>query len=143
VRRELEQKDRSDAHVVQSRWEQATCLTLFVGTGDIDLLEFIELMMQCGGVEEDELEVARKVFERYDMDGSGLIDRAEFRECILALAPHKQEKEIAAMLFKADENEDGEINFKVPHMILQSCESAHLNDSTLHESCHLKQCPTA
>jgi Ca2+-binding EF-hand superfamily protein len=120
-------------------------MTLFVGTGDIDLLEFMELMIQCGGVEEDELEVARKVFERYDVDGSGLIDRAEFRECILALAPNKQEKEIAAMLFKADANQDGEINFKVPHMMLQSGECAHLNDNTntLHQYCHINQFPTA
>ena len=86
--------------------------------GDIDLLEFIELMLQCGGVEADELEVARQVFERYDADGSGKIDHAEFRECIHALAPHKQEKEIAAMLIKADENNDGEVIFEVPHTLL-------------------------
>ena len=89
-----------------------------VRAGDIDLLEFIELMLQCGGVEADELEVARQVFERYDMDGSGKIDLAEFRECIHALAPNKQEKEIAAMLMKADENNDGEVNFEVSHILV-------------------------
>lgn len=68
-------------------------------------------MVQCGGVAQDELEMARKTFQKYDVDNSGKIDMAEFTECIHELAPGKSSKEIQAMLIKADADGDGEVNF--------------------------------
>jgi Ca2+-binding EF-hand superfamily protein len=76
------------------------------GTGDIDLLEFIELMVRCGGV-KDELELAREAFNQYDADGSGMIDRDEYIRCIKQLDPSLTTKDIDKMMLLADANNDG------------------------------------
>ena len=76
------------------------------GTGDIDLLEFIELMVRCGGV-QDELELARKAFQQSDTDGSGTIDRDEYIRCIKQLDPSLTTKDIDKMMLLADANNDG------------------------------------
>ena len=81
-------------------------------SGELDLLEFFDMMIRCGGVEQDEFDLARKTFERHDSDHSGTIDREEFRSCCRELMPTLSEKDIRNLLKASDMDEDGLISFQ-------------------------------
>ena len=82
------------------------------GSGELDLLEFMQMMVQCGGVETDELGLARKTFQKYDTDKSQKIDFDEFRKCMNELNPSMTDAQVRACFTSSDLNNDGAIGWQ-------------------------------
>jgi len=55
--------------------------------------------------------MARNVFQAYDADGSGKLDRAEFQKCLFESKLGLNEHQIQKLMFAADENDDGAIDY--------------------------------
>lgn len=60
---------------------------------------------------DDELEELREVFDHYDRDGNGVIDRDEFKTLCRALDAGFRDAEVAAGLDAVDANGNGRIEF--------------------------------
>ena len=83
------------------------------GDGEIDFDEFLTLMrLRMGDDGEDAEQNLRDVFEIFDADGSGSIDRNEMRLLMKKLAQDLTEEEITQIIEVVDEDGDGEISFE-------------------------------
>lgn len=60
---------------------------------------------------DDEIQEIREIFDHYDGDGNGVIDRDEFTQLLKTLDPDFTTAEIDAGLDALDENHDGVIQF--------------------------------
>ncbi|HJK94458.1 MAG TPA: EF-hand domain-containing protein [Polyangiaceae bacterium LLY-WYZ-15_(1-7)] len=60
---------------------------------------------------EDEIDELREVFDHYDGDGNGVIDRDEFAKLMKTLAPDFSDDEIETGLEVLDENRNGVIEW--------------------------------
>ena len=64
------------------------------------------------GMPRSELEnMMMDIFQRADIDGSGSLDRNEFRECLKAAELGLTRKEVNAILSEVDENQDGNVSY--------------------------------
>jgi Ca2+-binding EF-hand superfamily protein len=60
-----------------------------------------------------DIEAARKVFERYDLNGDGLISAAEYKSVMAQLGdPYVTETVAQAVINAADQNGDGLMSFE-------------------------------
>lgn len=76
----------------------------------IDLTEFSELVKTKTEMEDDD--VAKKFFDTFDHDQTGFLTKEEFREIWELLGKNITEEELEVKFIKADENEDGKINYE-------------------------------
>jgi len=82
------------------------------GDNEIDFDEFLTLMRLRQGVDGDDAEAQlREVFDVFDEDKSGFIDRDEMRRLMKKLAQALTEEEISAIMEEVDVDGDGEISF--------------------------------
>ena len=83
------------------------------GDGEIDFEEFLTLMrLRMGESGEDAEQNLRDVFNIFDADGSGYIDRHEMRLICAKLAQDLTEDEIIQLIEVVDKDGDGEISFE-------------------------------
>ncbi|KAL7572725.1 hypothetical protein ACA910_008995 [Epithemia clementina (nom. ined.)] len=83
------------------------------GDGEIDFDEFLTLMrLRMGESGEDAEQNLRDVFNIFDADGSGYIDRHEMRLICAKLAQDLTEEEIGELIEVVDKDGDGEISFE-------------------------------
>ena len=83
------------------------------GDGEIDFEEFLTLMrLRMGESGEDAEQNLRDVFNIFDADGSGFIDRHEMRLICAKLAQDLTEDEIGQLIEVVDQDGDGEISFE-------------------------------
>ena len=61
--------------------------------------------------ENDDLAEAKEIFQHYDRDGSGTIERGEFGRLLDALGAGVSEEELAAGLAEVDKNHSGRISW--------------------------------
>ena len=64
----------------------------------------------------------RKMFDRFDQDGSGSVDASELNEVMRGLGKHLSEAELSRMVSEADKNGDGEIDFDEFAAVLKAVE---------------------
>ena len=82
------------------------------GDGEIDFDEFLALMrLRMGESGDDAEKHLRDVFDMFDADGSGCIDRNEMRALMKKLAQDLTEEEITQIMEEVDQDGDGEISF--------------------------------
>jgi len=83
------------------------------GDGEIDFDEFLNLirlsMGEDGGNAEEHL---RDVFDLFDVDGSGYIDRDDMRLLMKRLAQDLTDDEITSIMEEVDTDGDGKISFE-------------------------------
>ena len=83
------------------------------GDGEIDFDEFLNLirlsMGEDGGNAEEHL---RDVFDLFDVDGSGYIDRDDMRLLMKRLAQDLTDGEITSIMEEVDTDGDGKISFE-------------------------------
>tara|TARA_B100001750_G_C15449917_1_gene568343 strand:+ start:1024 stop:1359 length:336 start_codon:yes stop_codon:yes gene_type:complete len=60
---------------------------------------------------DDELEELKEIFDHYDSDGNGVIDREELRRLLVALDPEFTEEDVQLGLQALDGNENGVIDW--------------------------------
>mmetsp|Transcript_8850 Transcript_8850/g.11771 ORF Transcript_8850/g.11771 Transcript_8850/m.11771 type:complete len:177 (-) Transcript_8850:64-594(-) len=83
------------------------------GDGEIDFDEFLTLMrLRLGDSGEDAEQNLKDVFNIFDADGSGFIDKHEMRLLMKKLAQDLTEEEITQIIEVVDKDEDGEISFE-------------------------------
>lgn len=83
------------------------------GDNEIDFEEFLTLMRLRMGESGDDAEANLKaVFDIFDADKSGYIDRDEMRRLMKKLAQDLNEEEISAIMEEVDTDGDGEISFE-------------------------------
>jgi calmodulin len=81
--------------------------------GVVDFDEFITLMrLRMGDSGEDAEQNLRDVFDIFDADGSGFIDRKEMGSLMKKLAQSLSEEEITAVMEEVDIDGDGEVSFE-------------------------------
>ena len=80
------------------------------GDGDIDFREFVIMMKGNEGGKDDEL---RTVFDIFDADGNGYIDKDELKNVMTQLMGHNvTDSELESMMKEADLDNDGQIDFE-------------------------------
>ncbi|KAH7316388.1 hypothetical protein B0J17DRAFT_687221 [Rhizoctonia solani] len=80
--------------------------------GALDLGEFLILMgerLNFGQKSDREL---RDVFERFDRDGSGTIERAELGRAVALLGDKLTDQELAMIMHEVDTDGDGRVSFE-------------------------------
>jgi Ca2+-binding EF-hand superfamily protein len=81
--------------------------------GVVDFDEFITLMrLRMGDSGEDAEHNLKDVFDIFDADGSGFIDRKEMGSLMKKLAQSLSEDEITAIMEEVDIDGDGEVSFE-------------------------------
>jgi calmodulin len=81
--------------------------------GVVDFDEFITLMrLRMGESADDAEQNLRDVFDIFDADGSGLIDRHEMASLMKKLAQGLSEEEITAIMEEVDVDGDGEVSYE-------------------------------
>jgi Ca2+-binding EF-hand superfamily protein len=81
--------------------------------GVVDFDEFITLMrLRMGDSGEDAEQNLRDVFDIFDADKSGFIDRKEMGSLMKKLAQSLSEDEITAIMEEVDIDGDGEVSFE-------------------------------
>jgi calmodulin len=81
--------------------------------GVVDFDEFITLMrLRMGDSGEDAEQNLKDVFDIFDADGSGFIDRKEMGSLMKKLAQSLSEEEITAIMEEVDIDGDGEVSFE-------------------------------
>ena len=68
---------------------------------------------------EDQVNVVREVFNKFDKDNSGAINKKELRQCSQECGEDLNKKELNFMMNEFDENDDGNIDFSEFCMMLQ------------------------
>jgi len=66
-------------------------------------------------------EMAVTVFQTFDADGSGTLDRGEFLKCLVDSKLGLSEKQIKHLMYAADENDDGAIDYKEFAELFHNC----------------------
>jgi Ca2+-binding EF-hand superfamily protein len=83
------------------------------GDNEIDFNEFLTLMrLRMGESGEDAEQNLRDVFDIFDADGSGFIDRDEMRVLMKKLAQDLTEEEITQIMEEVDQDGDNQISFE-------------------------------
>lgn len=91
------------------------------GNGTIEFNEFLELMGRRMALQtttsaearaQREEREARQAFKIFDIDGDGLIDASEVRLTMKNLGEVLTDEDVSAMMFAADKNKDGKIDFQ-------------------------------
>jgi calmodulin len=83
------------------------------GDNEIDFNEFLTLMrLRMGESGEDAEQNLRDVFDIFDADGSGYIDRDEMRVLMKKLAQDLTEEEITQIMEEVDQDGDNQISFE-------------------------------
>jgi len=80
------------------------------------------------GMTHEELEeAALQIFQAYDVDNSGTLERSEFIECIRSMDMGMTRKEILYIMAQADVNKDGVVSYEefLPVAISQLVQAAH------------------
>lgn len=91
------------------------------GDGEVDFEEFLALMrLRMGESGEDAEQHLRDVFNMFDSDSSGYIDRDELRALMKKLAQTLKDDEITAIMEEADVDGDGEISFEEFKILMTS-----------------------
>ena len=62
-------------------------------------------------LDDDELTELKEIFDHYDSDKNGVIDRDEFRALLLSLDPEFSEDDVRTGLSALDDNENGVIDW--------------------------------
>jgi len=81
------------------------------GNGAIDFAEFIE-MMPTQERDENAEEEMLEAFRVFDVDGDGSITADELRQIFNNLGEKLTDEEISDMIYEADTDGDGEINYQ-------------------------------
>jgi calmodulin len=69
---------------------------------------------------EDEIEMCREAFERFDKDGSGSIDMWELQATLQAMGQTPSEEEIYQMISSVDDDGNGTIDFGEFLMVIEN-----------------------
>jgi len=83
------------------------------GDGEIDFDEFLNLIrLSMGEDGRNAEEHLRDVFDLFDVDGSGYIDRDDMRLLMKRLAQDLTDDEITSIMEEVDTDGDGKISFE-------------------------------
>ncbi|KAG1679795.1 hypothetical protein FOA52_012706 [Chlamydomonas sp. UWO 241] len=78
-----------------------------------DLLRIAVEDMLLNGMTKPELEaLMMRIFKKADSDGSGMLDKAEFRVALMAAKLGLTRKDINLIMFSVDANNDGEVSYE-------------------------------
>jgi len=97
------------------------------------------------GMPRAELEsMMMEIFRRADVDGSGSLNRTEFRDCLKAAELGLTRKEVNAILSEVDENNDGQVSYAefMPlcfNILVERFKDEVLNNQVLQSSDELEQ----
>lgn len=123
IRRIMEEADLDHNGKIEYREYAPVIIDIIETTNQIQdaLVDNEELELQCweaaqnmvlGGMQRKDLEQAAKgIFEAYDIDGSGALDRQEFAECLRSLDMGLTKKEIQYTMAHIDVNGDGKVDY--------------------------------
>jgi len=78
---------------------------------------------------EEEQDLCRKAFAKFDRDGSGTIDVRELRTALEAMGQHPTEEEVFVMIHDVDEDNSGEIEFSEFCRVIEKHKEASASNS--------------
>ena len=91
--------------------------------GKVDFAEFLECIANKLQDEATEEEIIQ-AFKMFDKDNSGTISANEFKSIMMNMGQKMEESEVNEMLFAADTNGDGVIDYKEFARMLDSSRTA-------------------
>jgi len=80
-----------------------------IGSKEIDLQKFLELMSKQKQIEENLKEELLETFKIFDKNGTGTVSRQELRHVLTTIGEQLTEDEIEEMIKEADLNQDGKL----------------------------------
>ena len=83
----------------------------FVGNGEIDFPEFLQMMARKMKETDSEEEI-REAFRVFDRDGNGYISASELRHVMTNLGEKLTDDEVDEMIREADIDGDGQVNYE-------------------------------